>query len=101
MNKGKKTELKLEKVSGGVFREMIGRCRRDGGLLLIRSYTCCCIFISLFSDPTSIILFSFYFELEEVADGMVARAIHCAGVGSGFISSLVGKGRQRTGCLRR
>lgn len=56
--------------------------------------------ISLFSDPTSIILFSFCSELEEMADGTVAQAIHCGGVSSGFIFSLVCRGRRRTGCLR-
>lgn len=52
------------------------------------------------SDPTSIIFFSYCSELEEMVDGTVAWAIHCSSVSSGFIFSLVCRGRHRTGRLR-
>jgi len=56
---------------------------------------CClhsCFFTSLFSDPTFIILFSFCSGRD---GGMAAQDIHR--VSSGFISSLVLRGRRRTG----
>lgn len=59
------------------------------------------IFVFVFSLMQHPLSFSPSVALEEMADETtVAEAIHCGGVSSRFIFSLVCGGRRRTGCLR-
>lgn len=107
----KRKQNKIEKKFWGSFfdylfnslikkrKKMVG-WKRDGGLLSDSLHTLVFFFYFSLSHPTSIILLSFCSELEEMADGTVARAIHCGSVSSGFIFALVCRGRSRTGCLR-